>query len=269
MTDSTADLPPQRTRDLHITVIPLTVNIDGASFQDGIDLPPSAFYEKLVTAKTIPSTSQPSVGAFLAAYRAIDASDIISIHISGGLSGTINSAQAAAAQVPDKRIAIIDSRTVSLAMGYLAQVAAQAAENGATFEEVRSLMGRSAGRTGFFAILDTLGFARRSGRLGFAQALVGTMLQVKPIISMVDGLVQPVERPRTIARAVDKLVEITARQAPFASLAVPHANNEDLAREVADRLSGAHAGDIDIVTTGAVVGSHCGPGAVATCFLKA
>ena len=266
VTDSTADLPPERARELDIHVAPLVVHIDGESFEDGTELTPAGFYEKLSLAKGIPSTSQPAVGRFRELFEAIPQKDIVSIHISSGLSGTWNSARLAAEQTPGKRIRVLDSASVSLAVGYPAQTAAQAAAAGADFEQVCSLAEQSIARTGFFAILDTLQFARRSGRLGFAQALIGSMLQVKPIITIAAGSVQPVDRPRTMRKALDRLVELTAKRAPFDELAVLHANNHVLAAELAGRLAAFHGRSIDVVCTGAVIGSHCGPGAVATAF---
>lgn len=268
VTDSTADLPPERARQLRIHVAPLSVCIDGISYDDGSELPPAEFYQKLREARDIPTTSQPAIGRFQALYESIEAEEIVSIHISGGLSGTLNSARAAAEQAPGKRIHVIDSRSVSLALGYLVQIAAQAAAGGATSIEVSELVEAHIGKAGFYAVLDTLQHAQRSGRISFAQALLGSMLQIKPIITVREGIVQQVDRPRTMRKALDRMVELTKRDAPFAYLAVPHADNEPLAREMAERLKPVSPGNIDIVTTGVVVGTHCGPGAVATCYIR-
>ena len=268
VTDSTADLPLDRAQALGIHIVPLLVDIDGTWYQDGTELPPAMYYEKLHSAKSMPATSQPSVGVFQAMYEGIEADSIVSIHISERLSGTVNSARQAAANMPGKRIEVVDSAMVSLAMGYLAQAAAEAARDGASFEDVRDLMRRLRDQTGFYAVLDTLAHARRSGRISFAQALMGSMLQVKPIMTIRQGAVEAVDRPRTMRRGMDRLFELTAKDAPFAYLAVPHANNEPLARELAARLKDVHDGTIDVVTTGATIGTHCGPGAFATCYVK-
>jgi DegV family protein with EDD domain len=268
VTDSTADLPPERAAELGIHVVPLVVRIDEASYEDGTELPPAMFYEKLRDAKSVPSTSQPSIGAFQAAYEGVEADEIISIHISSKLSGTVNSARAAAAQVPAKRIAVVDSAQVSLSLGYVAIAAAEAAQGGAGFDDVHAMVEREVQQTGFYAVLDTLAHARRSGRIGFAQALLGSVLQVKPILAIRSGEVQPVDRPRTMRRGLERLAELARRDAPFSHLAVPHANNEPMARELAALLADVSPGTIDVVPTGATVGSHCGPGAVATCYVK-
>lgn len=268
VTDSTADLPPDRAQRLGIYVVPLIVDVDGVAYEDGTELPPPAFYQKLAEARSIPSTSQPPIERFKTTYESIEAEHILSIHISGGLSGTANSARAAAKQVSSKRVRVVDSLAVSLALGYLAVMAAEAASTGASLDDVTRLVEDNIGKTGFYAALDTLQHAQRSGRIGFAQALIGSMLQIKPIITLRNGVVQPVDRPRTMRRAVDRIVELTLRDGPFARLAVPHADNEPLARELAERLSPAASDGIDVVTTGAVVGSHCGPGAVATCYIR-
>ncbi|HEY8694306.1 MAG TPA: DegV family protein [Chloroflexota bacterium] len=268
VTDSTADLPPERAQQLGIHIAPLTVRIDDVSYDDGNELPPAAFYQKLRAARSIPTTSQPSIGRFKELYESLEADEIISIHISGGLSGTLNSARAAADLLPGKRIRVIDSRAVSLALGYLAQMAAEAAGTGASQDAVCELLAASIAKTGFYAVLETLQHAQRSGRISFAQALLGSMLQIKPIITLRDGTVQQADRPRTMRKALDRMVALTARDAPFTYLAVPHADNEALARELAERLAPVSPGNIDVVATGAVVGTHCGPGAAATCYIR-
>ncbi|MDE3074268.1 MAG: DegV family protein [Chloroflexota bacterium] len=268
VTDSTSDLPPERTRELGIAVVPLTVHIDGHSFFDGTELTPEQFYQKLSGARAIPTTSQPSAGQFHAAYEALEADEIISIHISAKLSGTINSARIAADQLPAKRIRVFDSQSVSMALGYVVQTAAEAAASGEGLEAICESVQASIRQTGFLAVLETLHHAQKSGRIGFAQALLGSMLQVKPIIGIANGEVVPVDRPRTMRKAVDRLIDLTVRDAPFHHLAVPHAGNEELARDIAERLRLVHPGPIDVLATGAVVGTHCGPGAVACCYLK-
>jgi len=163
---------------------------------------------------------------------------------------------------------VIDSQTVSLSLGFLAQMGAEAAGSGATLDEICELLESRRSATGFYAVLETLQHAQRSGRIGFAQALLGSMLQIKPILTVRDGAVQPVDRPRTMRKALERLAELTERDAPLAYLGVAHANNEPLARELADRLAAVSPGRIDVVTTGAVVGTHCGPGAVASCYIR-
>lgn len=269
VTDSTADLSPERAEALGIVVVPLTVQIDGTSYEDGSELPPSEYYRKLAATKNIPTTSQPSVGRFKAAYESLQTNDVLSIHISSALSGTVNSATMAAGQVPGKRIRVVDSRTVSMALGFVAALAADAARQGAPLGELVALVEARVRQAGFYAVLDTLQHAQRSGRISFAQALLGSMLQIKPILTLRDGAVQPVDRPRTMRRAIDRVVELTLRDAPLTHLAVLHADNEPLACDLRARLAGAASGSIDVVTTGAVIGTHCGPGAVATCYLKA
>ncbi len=268
VTDSTADLPAERIAALGIHVVPLEVRFGQASFLDGLDLPPQAFYDELVTSKDLPTTSQPSPGRFREIYEGIEAESIVSIHLSSKLSGTASSASLAAAQVPHKRIAVIDSGTVSLAMGYLAQAAAEAARDGALFDEVRDLVNAYASQTWFYAALETLHFAHRSGRITFAQTLLGSVLQVKPILTIREGQVQPVDRPRTMGKALNRLVDLTLGQGPFRYLAIPHANNLELARRLAARLTEQTSCDVDVVMTGATIGTHCGPGAVATCGIR-
>ncbi|HLY67469.1 MAG TPA: DegV family protein [Chloroflexota bacterium] len=268
VTDSTADLSPERARELNIHIIPLVVRIDGASYDDGSELPSRNFYAKLATAGSIPTTSQPSSGRFKELYEAIDAPDIISIHISSKLSGTCNAARVAAEQVPGKRIQVLDSQALSLGMSYLAQIAAGEARRGAPLEGVCDVVQRQLTHMGFYALLETLQHAHRSGRIGFAQAMLGGVLQIKPILTLRGGAVEPVDRPRTMRKGLDRLFELTAKEAPFAYIGVAHANNDALAGELAERLTPIAPGKVDVVTTGAVLGTHCGPGAVATCFVR-
>jgi fatty acid kinase fatty acid binding subunit len=202
-------------------------------------------------------------------YEAIEAEDVLSIHISGALSGTVNSARTAAADVRGKRIQVVDSRAVSLGLGFLAQMAAQAAGDGASLEDVTTLVESNVAKTGFYAVLETLQHAQRSGRISFAQALLGSMLQIKPILTLREGAVHPVDRPRTTRKALERIVELTAADAPLRHLAVLHANNEPLARDLAAKLEALSPGEVEVLCTGAVVGTHCGPGAVASCYVRA
>ncbi len=268
VTDSTADLPAERCQELGIHIVPLTVRIDDQAYLDGTELPPAQFYAKLASARAIPTTSQPSVGEFQAAYERIEAGSIVSIHISQKLSGTYNSAVQAAGRVAGKQIQVFDSGTLSLALGYVVQAAAEAVRDGASFDQVCHQVPIDSLGTGFYALLETLQHAQKSGRVNFVQALLASMLQVKPILTLTDGSVAPVDRPRTMRKGVERLIELTTLDAPFRYLAVPHANNPELANEIAKRLQAVHTGPIDVVATGAVVGTHCGPGAVATSYLK-
>jgi DegV family protein with EDD domain len=268
VTDSTCDLPADRVEQLGIHVVPLVVRIDDVTYQDGTELSPAAYYEKLGSARSLPTTSQPSMGRFKAAYEKIEADDVVSIHISGKLSGTVGSARAAAEQLPGKRIRVIDSQAVSLAMGYIAQAAAETALAGATFEEVGASAEGVLPRAGFYAVLDTLQHAQRSGRKSAPQALVGSVLQVKPIIALRGGAIESLDKPRTMRKAAERLFELSARDAPFGYLGIAHAANEPLAHELAERLASIWSGTIDVVTTGAVIGTHCGPGAAAICYIR-
>lgn len=267
VTDSTADLSPARARELGIRVVPLTVQVAGVEYQDGVDLSPERFYEKLSGIDSMPTTSQPSIAAFQQIYADIAADDIISIHLSAKLSGTWNNARTAAEGVSDKRIRVIDSGTASMALGYIVQAAAQAATAGEPFESICHTTEYDISRSGFFALLDNLSYAQKSGRITIAQALVASMLQVKPILSLKGGEIVPVDRTRTMRKGMERLVELTARDAPFRYLAVAHANDLQMGLAAADRLRELHNGPVDVVLTGPVIGTHCGPGAIGTCYL--
>ena len=266
VTDSTADLPPERARRLGIVVVPLTVLIDGVSYADG-ELDQAEFFRRAAQAPDIPTTSQPSAAQFQAVYDGITAETILSIHISSKLSGTYASALAAAAQLHQRDIRVYDSGTVSMSLGCIVQDAAEAAGQGASAAEVARKISVDTLGTGFYALLDTLHFAQRSGRINMAQALLAGMLQIKPVISIRAGVVAAVDRRRTLRKGLERLVELATRDAPFRHLAVLHAGNPVLAGELAAQLRPLHD-EVEVLPAGTVIGTHCGPGAVAACYLR-
>ncbi len=268
VTDSTADLSPENAARLGVRIVPLVVSIDGQTYEDGVDLAPADFYRKLSQARAVPSTSQPALGRFKQAYEGLDADEIVSIHLSSTLSGTLNAAAAAAQEMAGKRITVLDSRTLSLSLGYLVELAAEAAAAGESVEGITALVESAIPRTGFVGVLDSLQHAQRSGRLSSAQALLASVLRIKPIIALRDGQVQAIDKPRTMRKAVDRLVELVSAEAPLAFVAIPHAANEGLAQDLAKGLASLAPGPIQVVATGAVLGTHCGPGAAAVCFAR-
>ncbi|MBI3976922.1 MAG: DegV family protein [Chloroflexi bacterium] len=263
ITDSTADLPADIVQKLGITVVPLDVRFGEEVFQDGVELAPAQFYDRLVRSPHRPSTNQPSVGRFVGAYRRLAPGPIVSIHLAATFSGTMNSALGAVRELPDLPITVIDSQTVTMGLGCLVMAAARAARQGATAAEVAEVVQASIPRTRVFAALDTLEFLRRGGRIGPTAAFLGTLLNVKPIIQVQGGQVLPVEKVRTQTRAIQRLEEIVRGMGDVQELAILHSGRPDLAERLRQALADRHPVELTpIAEIGTVVATHAGPGAV-------
>jgi DegV family protein with EDD domain len=265
VTDSTADLPTQLVKARDITVVPLTLNFEGRSLLDGVEIRPSEFYRRLPNATTHPTTSQPSAGSFAEAYARLleNHDEIVSIHISEKLSGTFASAMQGAEMTDAKRVRVVDSQLVSMSLGLLTLAAADIATkeaDGATVERRVSEM-REHVQT-YFSVA-TLEFLRRGGRIGRASAMLGSVLQVKPVLCIRDGLVTPLERVRTFDRALNRIVALTREvdRGKGLCVIVGHADAEADAERVARELEPV-ADTLMIQPLGPVVGAHAGPGVV-------
>ncbi len=270
VTDSTADIPADLAREAGVHVVPLSVRFGDEVYQDGLDLSKEEFYAKLKTAATLPRTSVPPPGTFLKAYQeaAERGRRVLSIHLSSALSGTYNTACLAAAGFAEGQVTVVDSRNGSMAMGWVALMAAEAARTGAPLEQVGALVADLLPRAHLYAVLDTLENLRRGGRIGRAAAFLGTVLNVKPILTIADGVVAPVEKVRLLNRALVRLVEIAQSHGPIERMAVAHTDAPEtvqvLRRLVVEAMPG-----LDVLTyrAGAVVGTLAGPGAVAVVFV--
>jgi DegV family protein with EDD domain len=265
VTDSTADLPPELTALRSITVVPLTLNFDGQSLLDGVDIRPDEFYRRLHSVTTHPTTSQPSPGRFADVYKSLLAGhdSVVSIHISQKLSGTYESARQAAAMTDANRVRVIDSELVSMSLGLVTLAASSLAASGkdGTAIEAKVLEMRSSIQT-YFSVA-TLEFLRRGGRIGRASALLGSVLQVKPVLCIRDGLVTPLERVRTFERALNRVVELTREvdRGHGVCIIVGHADAEADAQRIGRELDSI-AETLMIQPLGPVVGAHAGPGVV-------
>ena len=265
--DSTADLPDANARYANWRMVPLYVRFGDDSFRDYVELGPHDFYARLRTSPVTPTTSQPTPGDFAAAYEELTQYDrIFSVHIPESLSGTIQSARAAAAEHGDK-VRAIDSGTASAAISMLAFAIQRRLERGTTDAEIDALVERYRANARILFTVETLEFLKRGGRIGRAAAMAGTMLNVKPILTITDGEVVPLKRVRGNAKAMQAFAdEFTASTSDRESLRVgiAHADApgraEQLVKMVRDRRPQAQ---IELVTTlGAVVGTHAGPGTV-------
>ena len=265
VTDSTADLPPELAASRSITVVPLTLNFDGQSLLDGVDIRPEDFYRRLPGATTHPTTSQPSPGRFAEAYSALlaDHDNVISIHISEKLSGTYASALQAAEITDPKRVRVVDSQLVSMSLGLIALTASAMASNGADLEAIESKVLNMRPHVQTYFSVATLEFLRRGGRIGRAGALLGSVLQVKPVLCIRDGQVTPLERVRTFERALNRIVELTREvdRGHGVCVIVGHADALADAERIGRELEPI-AETLMIQPLGPVVGAHAGPGVV-------
>ncbi len=272
VTDSTSDIPAAIAQELGISVVPLSVIFGDEVYKEGIDITHDLFYDKLVRSKVMPTTSAPSVGDFLAAYEPLlkETDEIVSVHISSNLSATYNNACQAANQLADQgaRIDVVDSLSVSFGLSFIAQAAARAANSGAGVEEIRAIADRMIPRLRILVVLDTLEYVRRGGRIGRARAFLGTMLKVKPILSIRDGEVHPEERVRTKALALERLLQI-ATSYRVKEAGIGYSTNAQDAEDLKRRLEAMVPGvDISIVRLGPVLGVHGGPGTLGIGILE-
>ncbi len=265
VTDSTAYLPGDLLADLRVNVVPVHVIIGGSVYDEGVDVSPAQVARALQTWQPV-STSRPSPTRLLAAYRAAaeaGAAEVVSAHLSADMSGTYESALLAARDAPIP-VHVVDSRSIAMGLGFA--VLAGAAAQGLDGAGVAELVADRARRARVLFYVDTLEFLRRGGRIGAAQKLLGQALLVKPLLQLVDGHVEPLEKVRTAARALARLEEIAVDSAGSAAvdIAVHHLAAADRADALAGRLT-ARLPDARLVRSevGAVVGAHVGPGMVA------
>ena len=266
--DSTADFPEAPERFPNWRVVPLYVRFGDESFRDYVELSPEQFYARLRTSKETPSTSQPTPGDFLTVYEELAAYErVLSIHIAGKLSGTIESARAAARELGGERVRTIDSKSASAANAMLGLAIQRRLERGTSDEEVDALVERYRREAGLLFTVDTLEYLARGGRIGRARAWAGELLNIKPILSIEDGEVLPVKRVRGNRKAFLEFAsafEAVTLDRPGLRVAIAHAEAPDRAEAlrtlVRDKRPSA---EIELVTTlGPVVGAHAGPGTI-------
>jgi DegV family protein with EDD domain len=264
VTDSVADIPADLVAKLNIVVVPLTVTFGQQDYLDGIDITSGEFFQRLALSGDLPKTTQPSIGAFQEVYEKLTAegNEILSIHASSKLSGTFNSASQAVKEVKGIKIEMVDTMNVSLAEGLTVIAAARMAlEKGVKLEEVAGFAKETASKVDVYITVDTLEFLRRGGRIGKAAALVGTLLKVKPILTIREGAVHPYGKARTRVKAVEQIKEIVMAAGPYAEIAVIHATTPGEMKTLKEDLQGLSP-NTEIIegTIGATIGTHGGPG---------
>ncbi|HET9920883.1 MAG TPA: DegV family protein [Ktedonobacteraceae bacterium] len=275
VTDSTADIPPAVAEKLDITVVPLTVFFGEEAYLDGVELDNASFYRKLQASKELPTTSQPSPAAFEEAYERLikeGATGILSVHLSSQLSGTYQSARTAVGMLPEDMknvpIEVVDSESISVGMSVPIMKAAEEAQAGHSLEEISANLLDRLARTRILAVLDTLEYVRRGGRIGSAGALLGNMLSFKPIISLKEGKVIPLERPRTRSKAYERIAQLLKEMGPLESVVIAE-SSEEVGQQLRQALKAAYPGEIATYKLGGVLGTHTGPGTAAISIITA
>jgi DegV family protein with EDD domain len=277
VTDSSVNMPFELRRENDISVVPLRAIFGTQEYRDEIDLTNQQFYEMLPTAKEHPKTSQPSVGDFLQVYQPLleAGREIVSLHMPSKLSGTYSSACAAKAELENQfkkalPLTIIDTPWLSMALGLLVIAAAQAAQAGKSRDEVIATVNALIPQLNLLFVLDTLEYLKRGGRIGGARALLGSLLNVKPMLEICDGQVEPFEQPRSRSKALRRLLETLEERAdhhPNLHVSVLHAQALDeavaLEKEIRERFDCA---ELYLAEIGPVIGIHAGPGTVGIAF---
>jgi DegV family protein with EDD domain len=263
VTDSTADLSPELVEQRGISVVPLTVNLDGQSYLDGVDITAAEFYARLAASGGMATTSQPAPGQFAEVYERllVDHTEILSLHISAKLSGTYDAARQGAELVAADRIRVIDTGQASMPLALIVLAASGMAAEGATTDGVLQRLRPIQQAMRVYFMVGTLEYLRRGGRIGRASALLGSVLQVKPVLTIQDGQVAPLERVRTQEKALSRVIELARQGGGQICALVGHAAAEEHALRIADALDPV-AETLIVGSLGPVVGAHAGPGTV-------
>jgi DegV family protein with EDD domain len=271
-TDSASDMDPAEAEALGIGIVPLLVNFGSDSYKAGVDLSTEAFWERMTAPDApFPTTAASSPGEFKEAYEAAFAAGaeaVVSIHVAGSLSGTIKSAQIARDMLPDREIHVIDSLGASMAEGILARMGVAMAEDDHSAERIAEVLEARAPDMRMYVALETLEYLKKGGRISGAQAAIGTLLSVKPIIAVKHGEVETADRVRTRAKARERVIELICHK-PVEQLAILHTMTPDVEgfRDEVVARAGLDASDVSISLVGPSVGPHLGPGCVGAAVL--
>ncbi|MFZ3170530.1 MAG: DegV family protein [Carboxydocellales bacterium] len=271
VTDSTCDLSKDLLEQYKISMVPLKVIFGDEVYQDGIEMSAKEFYQRLPQAAKLPTTSQPAPGEFASCYESLaqEGCSVISIHISGELSGTVRSAELGGSMVPELDLHIVDSKTVSSGLALIVIAAAKAAIEGKTTAEILSLVESLVSKSHLYFVLDTLDYLHKGGRIGRASALLGNLLNIKPIMTFKDGVVTPVDKVRGRNRAFETILNLTKQQAGSGKIVCGLLHSDDfsgvmkLHERVVKELDCA---EIQIGEIGPVIGTYAGPGGIGLAF---
>jgi fatty acid kinase fatty acid binding subunit len=261
VTDSTSDIPPDLVEKYSISVVPNILVLNGQSFEDGTGLSREEFYNLIPEMKSLPTTSTASPGVYMRLYERLfkdGATDILSVHAAGTLSGIINAASSAAESFEGK-VRVVDSASVTLGLGFQVLMAAEAAVRGATIEVLLTLLNDLRKRARVFAMLDTLEYVRRSGRVSWARARLGNLLHLKPFVELREGIVYSLGETRTRHKGIEQLKKFLFDQGPIERLAILHTNAEADARQFLEDVNIHLQAPPLIVNVTTIIGTHVGP----------
>ncbi|QNG61863.1 DegV family protein [Bacillus sp. PAMC26568] len=267
VTDSTGDLSQDIIDQYEINVVPLTIVIDGESYLDRVDIEPAEFINKMKQTDELPKSSQPSAGKFAEVYKELsaDGSSIISIHMTGGMSGTVRSAETAA-DMTEADVTVIDSMFISRALSFQVIEAAKMAKQGAAKEEILERIEHIRKNSHLYVTVDTLDNLVKGGRIGRGKAMIGSLLNIKPIASLADGVYTPVTKVRSHSQIVKFLTKQFAedvKNKTVKAVGIAHADSMALATNLKNALLEMNADfPIDICYTTPVISTHTGPGAI-------
>ncbi len=275
VTDSTSYIPKEVRAKYPITVVPQVVIWEGQTYEDDVTITPEQFYTRLRTAKVMPSTSQASVINMQNAFSSLieQGYEVLGIFLSAKLSGTFQSAVLGREQLTSgkEKVDYIDSETTAMAMGFMVLSVARAAMDGASLADCKALAEKARSHVGVYLTVDTLEFLHRGGRIGGAQRFLGTALNLKPILTVEDGRVEPVERVRTRGKALDRLVEIVAEKCAGKSpvhMATLHADSEADAKSMLDKITPlVNPVESVFAAVSPAVGANTGPGTVGLAYM--
>ena len=273
VTDSSCDLPDNLISEMNIKIVPLKIRFGDTEFVDRVELTTDQFWEKCQASDELPSTAAPSPGAFVEEFQNAaneGATGVVAIILSGELSATIEAAQQAAQLVKDEiEVRVIDSRTVTLGLGSVVMGAASAANSGANIEQVAAIASDSVNRTQVHAALDTLENLRKGGRIGAAGSLLGSMLSIKPLIEVRNGVVEPAGKQRTRGKALSYLVGVVEQNADqIEQIFVTHAACDDV-DSFLEQVRSVVSVEVLVGEVGPVVGAHAGIGTIGVAFQTA
>lgn len=273
ITDSSAYLPRQYVDQLNISVLPLTLTLDGQEYRDGVDIQASEYYNRLAKTDSLPKTSQVSVGAFEEIYRELldQGFAVLAMPLSSGLSGTHESAVQALEAFPGAPIEVLETRLVSMALSFQVLAAARAAAQGANLAECKAIAEEAYPKIGVYFTVENLKYLAAGGRINSAKRLLGTALRIKPVLEIREGKIELLESVITTRKAVERMVELVARNVAGKSpvrVSVFHANVPEMAQELLDRVVkqfNAVEGILSEVSP--AIGSHVGPGTISIAFM--
>ncbi|MCA1054545.1 DegV family protein [Rossellomorea aquimaris] len=267
VTDSTVDLTDDEIKELDIHVVPLSITIDGETFLDRVDLTPSAFLDKMKASDELPKSSQPPTGAFLELYDELgkDGSEVVSIHMTGNMSGTVRSAESAA-EMSESRVTVVDSRFISRGLAFQVLEAASLAKQGKSLEDILAAIEEIRNKTNLFVVVDTLENLVKGGRIGKGRAMIGSLLNIKPIASLAGGEYTPVAKVRSHSQVVkylsNQFVE-DVKGKTIRGVGLVHADGLKLAQSLKNKIiEKTGFEDFDIAETTPIISTHTGIGAI-------